>query len=142
MKRHIYLLLLTLLIPCALRAQEASRISVIESDSKMAFFAVEASAPKAADVAAAAMQTLFQTLLEQGVEGVNGGRPFMEVYNAKWKANFLKEKNPPYMMYVKGYQTEGDPLKSEVGDYRATVLVRVNIEFFERQLKNNGIMNK
>lgn len=125
-----------------LYAQEQGTVTTLEFDGKMAVFSVEASAFKVGDVTSTALETLFLTLLDQGVAGVNNGQRFMEIENVKWKENFFKSKNPPYMSYVKGVQTEGNPLKSEVGDFRATVLVRVNIEFFIRQLKAYGIMRK
>ena len=65
----------------------------------------------------------------------------MQIPNQKWRANFLVQKNPPYMAYVKGYQTEGEPYKNSVG-FAGTVLVRVNVEFLFRQLKAYGVMRK
>lgn len=120
--------------------QETLTVSVLESDSRFAVFSVQASAAKEGDVVDAALHGLFRTLLEDGVDGIFGGRPLMQVQNAKWKSNFLKEKNPPYMTYVKGIYSEGDPLKNAVGQYEGTVLVRVNIDFLFRQLKVYGIM--
>lgn len=119
--------------------QDNGRISVLESNGKMATFSVDVSTVKADDAARDAMHMLFLTLLEQGVEGIDGGRPMMQKNNPKWKDNFLKDKNPPFMLYVKGYQTEGDPLKNTVGLYEATVLVKVNIEFLIRQLQRLGL---
>lgn len=124
-----------------LRAQ-SSEVALIENDGRFALFSVQASANKESEVSTVALRTLFQTLLENGVEGFMNGSPLEQKPNAKWKSNFLKEKNPPYMSYVKGYQTEGDPIKNNVGSYVATVLVRVNVEFLIRQLKNYGVMNK
>lgn len=124
-------------------AQSASTsLLEISPDGKMALFAVEASAPKAADATQAAVKSLFITLLDEGIEGFLQGEKLMQNPNAKWKENFLKDKNPPYMTYVKGIQTEGEPTRTTVGDYKATVLVRVNVEFLFRQLKAYGIMNK
>lgn len=120
--------------------QETMNVSVLESDSRFVVFSVQASAAKEGDVVDAALNGLFRTLLENGVEGVFGGRPLMQVQNAKWKSNFLKEKNPPYMTYVKGIYSEGEPMKNAVGQYEGTVLVRVNIDFLFRQLKVYGIM--
>lgn len=124
----------------SIHAQDVTRISVIESDSKLALFAVDASAAKSDDIASKAMEGLFRALLDQGVEGINGGQKLMTVDNQKWKTNFFKAKNPPYMAYVKGYQTEGKPVKNSVGEFKATVLVRVNVEFLMRQLKAYGVM--
>ena len=117
-------------------------ISVLESDGRFVIFSVQTSAPKEGDVVDVALNGLVRTLLENGVEGVFNGRPLMQNQNAKWKANFLKEKNPPYMTYVKGIYSEGEPLKNNVGQYEGIVLVRVNIDFLFRQLKVYGIMNK
>ncbi|MBR1765822.1 MAG: hypothetical protein IJ745_02120 [Bacteroidales bacterium] len=122
--------------------QEVSNITVLESDSRFAVFSVQAKAPKEGDVVSAALHGLFLTLLDTGVEGIANGSPLMQNQNAKWKSNFLKEKNPPYMTYVKGIYSEGDPVKNSVGQYEGTVLVRVNIDFLFRQLKVYGIMNE
>ncbi|MBR5352590.1 MAG: hypothetical protein IK126_02675 [Bacteroidales bacterium] len=121
---------------------QVSQVSLLESNGKIAVFCVETKAAKKGEVASEAIRTLFINLLDYGVEGIYGGRKMMETQNPKWRENFFKDKNPPYMAYVKGYQTEGEPLKSPVGDYQATVLVRVNIEFLIRQLKAYGIIHQ
>ena len=141
MKKALILVLWAFLMPVTLQSQESFKATLIEFDGKIALFSVDATAAKGSDVASAAMDYLFRTLLTSGVEGVENGRKLMEKDNPKWFDNFFKEKNPPYMAYVKGYQTEGDPLRTSVGTYRATVLVKVNIEFFLRQLKAYGIRN-
>ncbi|MBR0170475.1 MAG: hypothetical protein IJQ14_06505 [Bacteroidales bacterium] len=123
-----------------LHAQNDVEVALIEQDGKVAYFAVDASAAKSDEVATVAFATLFRTLLDKGVEGFNGGRKLMDVNNAKWREDFLKGKNPKYMTYIKGYQTEGEPMKNTVGEYRATVLVRVNVEFLIRQLKAYGVL--
>lgn len=123
-------------------AQEDCSIYVIESDSKLTLFAVDISSAKKDGLSAMAMESLFRTLLDEGVKGFREGQKLMETQNPKWSANFLKEKNPPYMGYVKGYQTEGEPVKNTAGQYEATVLIRVNTEFLIRQLKNFGVMSK
>lgn len=140
--RKIGILALLVSLAAGLWAQEQGSVTTLEFDGKMALFSVEASAPKAGDVTTVALENLFRALLDEGVEGVNNGQRFMEIENAKWKENFFKSKNSPYMSYVKGIQNEGEPLKTDVGDYKGTVLVRVNIDFFVRQLKAYGIMKK
>lgn len=136
----IFLGLFLLFSVVSIHAQDVSRISVIESNSKLVLFAVDASAAKSDDIVSTAIADVFRTLLDQGIENVNGGQKLMTVDNPKWKSNFFKAKNPPYMAYVKGYQTEGKPMKNSVGEFTATVLVRVNVEFLIRQLKAYGVM--
>lgn len=120
----------------------AQDVTLLENDGKMAIFSVNATAAKSGDVAPTAIATLFRTLIDEGVEGVFDGQKMMQIDNQKWRNTFLAQKNPQYMTYVKGYQTEGEPLKNNVGEYQATVLVRVNVEFLIRQLKAYGVMNK
>lgn len=139
---HLKTAVLALALLCAPLLRAQSNVQLIENNGKMALFAVEAAAPKAGDVASAAIRALFVTLLDEGVEGFAEGKKLMQKPNAKWRENFLKEKNPPYLTYVKGIQTEGEPLKSPVGDYRAIVLVRLNADFLFRQLKAYGILNR
>lgn len=141
MKHILSILALTLALGGSLQAQE-SRAALIEYDGKMAVFSVDATAAKSGDVADAAIRQVFLILLDEGVEGINNGGKLMQHDNAKWRDNFFKDKNSPYMSYVKGIQTEGEPLKTSVGEYGATVLVRVNIEFLVRQLRAYGIMDK
>jgi hypothetical protein len=141
-KRVFFIALLCIAFGSHAWGQEIMNISVLESDGRFVIFSVQTSAPKEGDVVDVALNGLFRTLLENGVEGVFNGRPLMQNQNAKWKANFLKEKNPPYMTYVKGIYSEGEPLKNNVGQYEGIVLVRVNIDFLFRQLKVYGIMNK
>ncbi len=146
MKRFLLLFATTIIlcIPCAVfntaQAQEATQIRVLESGDKNATFTVSVTSSNDDEMAAQAMGLLFHALLEQGVDGVHGGKPLMNVDNPKWKDNFFKSKNPPYMAYVKGYHTEGVPVKNSVGDYQVTVIVRLNIEFLLRQLKAYGVL--
>ena len=50
-----------------LYAQEQGTVTTLEFDGKMAVFSVEASAFKVGDVTSTALETLFLTLLDQGV---------------------------------------------------------------------------
>lgn len=127
-----------------LQAQSFNDVSLLEidKDGKNAVFSVYATATKSGNVSGEAIHKLFVTLLDQGVEGIRDGRKLEQKANLKWRENFLKSKNPPYMAYVKGYQTEGEPIKSSLGEYQATVLVKVNVEFLIRQLKAYGIISQ
>ena len=82
---------------------------------------------------------LLECLREQGVEGVDDGTPLMKKNSPKWKSNFLKADKPPYMSYVKGIYTEGEPLRNQAEAYESTVLVKVNIEFLLRQMTTYGV---
>ena len=136
-----YILLFTafFFIATLLNGQETMHVSLLESNGKIATFSVEATTPKGVEPATAALHALFQTLLEQGVEGVDDGSPLMKKNNPKWKSNFLKASKPPYMSYVKGYYTEGEPVRNQAGAYETTVLVKVNIEFLLRQMTVYGV---
>ena len=122
-----------------LAAQDATRIVLVEPGEKMMKFSVTMVSDKKGNVATDAMVALFHALLDDGIEGVADGKRLMKKNNRSWYNNFFKVKNPPYMAYVKGYQTEGDPQKNEYGKYEATVLIKVNIEFLIRQLKAYGV---
>lgn len=139
MKRLLFIFAV-LLFDVSAFAQGDVLINVVEIDNKNTVFSVEASAIKSDEVVSTALDALFHALLDDGIEGVNSGNRLMNVENTKWKTTFFKSKNPPYMAYVKGYQTEGEPIKNAVGKYQTTVLVRVNIEFLIRQLKAYGVM--
>lgn len=130
---------LFLAFSATLCAQETSHVAVLESNGKIATFCVDISTTKKADPAQTALHALFQTLLEQGVEGVDDGTPLMKKNSPKWKSNFLKADKPPYMSYVKGIYTEGEPLRNQAEAYESTVLVKVNIEFLLRQMTTYGV---
>ena len=133
--------LFCLLFLCGhLLAQQTDKVALVENDGKMAIFSVSASAPDNSDVVPTAIRGLFEALINEGVEGFENGSPLMQKENPKWKANFFKEKNPPYMTYVKGIQSEGEPRKNNVGAYQTTVLIKINADFLIRQLKAYGVM--
>lgn len=138
----IFILLAAMVAGSGILRAQSSEVAVLENDGRFALFSVQTSAAEEDGVSTVALRTLFRTLLENGVEGFLNGSPLEQNPNSRWKDNFLKVKNPPYMLYVKGYQTEGEPIKNNVGAYQATVLVRVNVEFLIRQLKNSGVMKK
>ena len=124
-----------------LRAQNDA-VNLIELEGRMAIFSVETESAKEKGVTTEALLTLFRTLIDEGVSGIEGGTPLMQIRNDKWRENFLKQGNPPYMLYVKGIQTEGAPIKNSVGKFKATVLVKVNMDLLFKQLKNYGVMRK
>lgn len=82
-----------------------------------------------------AVKSAFYTLFGTGIEGYRNGKPLVTNDNQYYMEQFYKGR---YMVFVKGFEPQGDPEKLPTKQYKATATVHI----LANSLLNDLIRNK
>lgn len=139
--KHLSLLLVSMaMLVAPLMAQKTydCEVTLLELTGKTALFSVQVEVDKRGDVEKNACEALLATLLMNGVEGFNNGRPVSNKEAKYWRnENNLFKSDDNYMKYVT-CQLEKEPVVTTSGKTKGVVYVMLNHEVFLRYLERYG----
>lgn len=116
-------------------------ITLLENGEKTALFSVTVDVDKKADVEKCACEALLTTLLLEGVEGFDQGRPLSNKKISYWRNEINLFKNEDVYLKYTTHQLESEPIASSSGK-AGTVYVMLDHEKFLRYLDRYGVRNK
>lgn len=124
-----------------LSAQEmySSDVSCTEYDGNVAKMYASGLSEKKKEVYENALKSIFNALFVDGVDGINGGKPFLSKENKYYVNQFFASR---YQLFVRSYEEQGKPEKLSSGLYKGSVVAEVMVSSLIKDMVRNKVMNK
>ena len=137
MKKIITPLISSFVFLCGLSAQNYPQIVTFETeDGNSATFTSVGMAEKAKDVPQNAIESLFYTLFNLGVDGINNGKPVVTGSNSSYMQNFFANR---ISFFVKSTAEQVKPVKNANKMFQGTYIITVAYGPLVKDLERNGL---
>ncbi len=137
------LILWGLLSVCAihLTAQElySNEVICVKADDNLAVITAAGISDKKKEVYNMALKSIFNAIFLNGIDGVENGQPLIGKEDSYYMSQFFGSR---YMLFVKDYETVGEPVRQPSKLYKGTVTARVLLGALKKDLIRNKLMEK
>ena len=114
-------------------------VSCVKADNNLAVIAASGIAEKKKDVYSMALKSIFNALFLNGIDGVENGRPLVGKEDSYYMNQFF---NSRYMLFVKNYETVGEPVRQSSRLYKGTVTAQILLGALKKDLIRNKLMTR
>jgi len=141
MKLRILLLGLLATYTIHLTAQElySNDLFCVKADDNLAVITASGIAEKKKDVYSMALKSIFNAIFLNGIDGVENGRPLVGKEDSYYMNQFFSSR---YMLFVKNYETVGEPVRQPSRLYKGTVTAQILLGALKKDLIRNKLMTK
>lgn len=137
------LILWGLLSVCAihLTAQElySNEVTCVKADDNLVIVTASGISAKKKEVYNMALKSIFNAIFLNGIDGVENGQPLIGKEDSYYMSQFFGSR---YMLFVKDYETVGEPVRQPSKLYKGTVTARVLLGALKKDLIRNKLMEK
>ncbi len=122
-------------------AQElySNDVICVKADDNSAMVTASGIAQKKKDTYSMALKSIFNTLFLNGIDGVENGRPLVEKEDTYYLKQFFSSR---YMLFVKSYETIGEPERQPSKLYKGTVTAQILLGALKKDLIRNKLMTR
>lgn len=137
------LILWGLLSVCAihLTAQElySNEVICVKADDNLAVITAAGISDKKKEVYNMALKSIFNAIFLNGIDGVENGQPLIGKEDSYYMSQFFGSR---YMLFVKDYETVGEPVRQPSKLYKGTVTAQILLGALKKDLIRNKLMEK
>lgn len=137
------LILWGLLSVCAihLTAQElySNEVTCVKADDNLAIITASGISDKKKEVYNMALKSIFKAIFLNGIDGVENGQPLIGKEDSYYMSQFFGSR---YMLFVKDYETAGEPVRQPSKLYKGTVTAQILLGALKKDLIRNKLMEK
>lgn len=137
------LILWGLLSVCAihLTAQElySNEVICVKADDNLAVITAAGISDKKKEVYSMALKSIFNAIFLNGIDGVENGQPLIGKEDSYYMSQFFGSR---YMLFVKDYETVGEPVRQPSKLYKGTVTAQILLGALKKDLIRNKLMEK
>lgn len=137
------LILWGLLSVCAihLTAQElySNEVTCVKADDNLAIITASGISDKKKEVYNMALKSIFNAIFLNGIDGVENGQPLIGKEDSYYMSQFFGSR---YMLFVKDYETAGEPVRQPSKLYKGTVTAQILLGALKKDLIRNKLMEK
>ena len=136
MKLRILLLSLLVVYTIHFMAQESysNDVTCVKADDNIAVITASGTAEKKKDVYNMALKSIFNAIFLNGIDGVENGLPLVGKEDSYYMNQFFSSR---YMLFVKNYETVGDPVRQSSKLYNGTVTAQILLGALKKDLIRN-----
>ncbi len=141
MKLRILLLNLLVVYTIHFMAQESysNDVTCMKADDNIAVITASGTAEKKKDVYNMALKSIFNAIFLNGIDGVENGQPLVGKEDSYYMNQFFSSR---YMLFVKNYETVGDPVRQSSKLYNGTVTAQILLGALKKDLIRNKLMTR
>ena len=141
MKLRILLLNLLVVYTIHFMAQESysNDVTCVKADDNIAVITASGTAEKKKDVYNMALKSIFNAIFLNGIDGVENGQPLVGKEDSYYMNQFFSSR---YMLFVKNYETVGDPVRQSSNLYKGTVTAQILLGALKKDLIRNKLMTR
>lgn len=138
MKLRILLLNLLVVYTIHFMAQESysNDVTCVKADDNIAVITASGTAEKKKDVYNMALKSIFNAIFLNGIDGVENGQPLVGKEDSYYMNQFFSSR---YMLFVKNYETVGDPVRQSSKLYNGTVTAQILLGALKKRLDTEQI---
>ena len=137
------LILWGLLSVCAihLTAQElySNEVTCVKADDNLVIVTASGISAKKKEVYNMALKSIFNAIFLNGIDGVENGQPLIGKEDSYYMSQFFGSR---YMLFVKDYETVGEPARQPSKLYKGTVTAQILLGALKKDLIRNKLMEK
>lgn len=137
------LILWGLLSVCAihLTAQElySNEVTCVKADDNLAIVTASGISAKKKEVYDMALKSIFNAIFLNGIDGVENGQPLIGKEDSYYMSQFFGSR---YMLFVKDYETAGEPVRQPSKLYKGTVTAQILLGALKKDLIRNKLIEK
>lgn len=137
------LILWGLLSVCAihLTAQElySNEVTCVKADDNLVIVTASGISAKKKEVYNMALKSIFNAIFLNGIDGVENGQPLIGKEDSYYMSQFFGSR---YMLFVKDYETVGEPARQPSKLYKGTVTAQILLGALKKDLILNKLMEK
>lgn len=137
------LILWGLLSVCAihLTAQElySNEVTCVKADDNLVIVTASGISAKKKEVYNMALKSIFNAIFLNGIDGVENGQPLIGKEDSYYMSQFF---GSCYMLFVKDYETVGEPARQPSKLYKGTVTAQILLGALKKDLIRNKLMEK
>lgn len=124
-----------------LTAQElySNEVICVKADDNLAVITAAGISDKKKEVYNMALKSIFNAIFLNGIDGVENGQPLIGKEDSYYMSQFFGSR---YMLFVKDYETVGEPVRQPSKLYKGTVTARVLLGALKKDLIRNKLMEK
>ena len=141
MKLRILLLNLLVVYTIHFMAQESysNDVTCVKADDNIAVITASGTAEKKKDVYNMALKSIFNAIFLNGIDGVENGQSLVGKEDSYYMNQFFSSR---YMLFVKNYETVGDPVRQSSKLYNGTVTAQILLGALKKDLIRNKLMTR
>ena len=137
------LILWGLLSVCAihLTAQElySNEVTCVKADDNLVIVTASGISAKKKEVYNMALKSIFNAIFLNGIDGVENGQPLIGKEDSYYMSQFFGSR---YMLFVKDYETVGEPARQPSKLYKGTVTAQILLGALKKDLIRDKLMEK
>ena len=137
------LILWGLLSVCAihLTAQElySNEVTCVKADDNLVIVTASGISAKKKEVYNMALKSIFNAIFLNGIDGGENGQPLIGKEDSYYMSQFFGSR---YMLFVKDYETVGEPARQPSKLYKGTVTAQILLGALKKDLIRNKLMEK
>ena len=137
------LILWGLLSVCAihLTAQDlySNEVTCVKADDNLVIVTASGISAKKKEVYNMALKSIFNAIFLNGIDGVENGQPLIGKEDSYYMSQFFGSR---YMLFVKDYETVGEPARQPSKLYKGTVTAQILLGALKKDLIRNKLMEK
>lgn len=124
-----------------LAAQElySNEVTCVKADDNLAIITASGISDKKKEVYSMALKSIFNAIFLNGIDGVENGQPLIGKEDSYYMSQFFGSR---YMLFVKDYETVGEPVRQPSKLYKGTVTAQILLGALKKDLIRNKLMEK
>lgn len=124
-----------------LAAQElySNEVTCVKADDNLAIITASGISDKKKEVYNMALKSIFNAIFLNGIDGVENGQPLIGKEDSYYMSQFFGSR---YMLFVKDYETAGEPVRQPSKLYKGTVTAQILLGALKKDLIRNKLMEK
>lgn len=124
-----------------LTAQElySNEVICVKADDNLAVITAAGISDKKKEVYNMALKSIFNAIFLNGIDGVENGQPLIGKEDLYYMSQFFGSR---YMLFVKDYETAGEPVRQPSKLYKGTVTAQILLGALKKDLIRNKLMEK
>lgn len=124
-----------------LTAQElySNEVTCVKADDNLAIVTAAGISGKKKEVYDMALKSIFNAMFLNGIDGVENGQPLIGKEDSYYMSQFFGSR---YMLFVKNYETVGEPVRQPSKLYKGTVTAQILLGALKKDLIRNKLMAK
>lgn len=124
-----------------LTAQElySNEVICVKADDNLAVITAAGISDKKKEVYNMALKSIFNAIFLNGIDGVENGQPLIGKEDSYYMSQFFGSR---YMLFVKDYETVGEPVRQPSKLYKGTVTAQILLGALKKDLIRNKLMEK